>query len=81
MDPDGVRHLRFPGREVRVPKGWDRYTDRLLAAFPDEADGLGRCLDRSRPSPASCATSTAKSKHRPPRFPFGGKVVTWACAR
>src|SRR4028118_1069975 len=44
MDPDGFDTLRFPRHEVRVPKGWDRYGDRLMAAFPDEVDALGRCL-------------------------------------
>ncbi len=44
MDPDGFDTLRFPGREMRVPKGWDRYGERLRAALPGEGDGLARCL-------------------------------------
>ena len=44
MDPDGFDTLRFPSHEVRVPKGWDRYSERLLATFPQEARGLERCL-------------------------------------
>ena len=45
MDPDGFDTLMFPGLTFRVPKGWDRYRERLLAAFPDDETGLHRCLD------------------------------------
>ena len=44
MDPDGFDTLLFPSHEVRVPKSWPAYRERLLAAFPHEAEGLGRCL-------------------------------------
>jgi phytoene dehydrogenase-like protein len=44
LDPDGFDTLRFPRHEVRVPKGWDRYGDRLAAAFPHEREALERCL-------------------------------------
>jgi all-trans-retinol 13,14-reductase len=44
MDPDGFDTLRFPRHEVRVPRGWDRYGDRLVAAFPGEERALRRCL-------------------------------------
>ncbi len=45
MDPDGFDTLMFPGLTFRVPKGWDRYRERLIAAFPDEETGIHRCLD------------------------------------
>jgi phytoene dehydrogenase-like protein len=45
MDPDGFDTLMFPGLTFRVPKGWDRYRERLVAAFPDDETGLHRCLD------------------------------------
>ena len=45
MDPDGFDTLMFPDFSFRVPKGWDRYRERLTAAFPDEETGLHRCLD------------------------------------
>src|SRR3990170_863795 len=45
MDPDGFDTLMFPGLTFRVPKGWDRYRERLVAAFPDEETGLHRYLD------------------------------------
>ena len=44
MDPDGFDTLMFPDFSFRVPKGWDRYRERLTPAFPDEETGLHRCL-------------------------------------
>ena len=48
MDPDGFDTLLFPGLEFRVPRGWDRYLERLLATFPAEQAGLRRCVDVMR---------------------------------
>ncbi len=45
MDPDGFDTLIFPDLTFRVPKGWDRYRQRLVQAFPDEETGLHRCVD------------------------------------
>jgi phytoene dehydrogenase-like protein len=45
MDPDGFDTLMFPGITLRVPKGWDRYRERLVAALPDDETGIHRCLD------------------------------------
>ncbi|MFQ5471816.1 MAG: phytoene desaturase family protein, partial [Dehalococcoidia bacterium] len=45
MDPDGFDTLMFPGLTFRVPKGWDRYRERLVTAFPDDETGLHRFLD------------------------------------
>ena len=39
MDPDGFDTLMFPGLKFRVPKGWDRYRERLVEAFPDDETG------------------------------------------
>ncbi len=44
MDPNGFDTLMFPDFTFRVRAGWDRYEEDLLAAFPDERDGLRRCL-------------------------------------
>jgi phytoene dehydrogenase-like protein len=44
MDPDGFDTLMFPGLTVRVPKGWDRYRDRLVEALPDDETGIHRCV-------------------------------------
>ena len=79
MDPDGFDTLRFPRHEVRVPKGWDRYTDRLLAAFPDEAEQLGKCLGILEGVARQLrAVDLPKSKLDYLRFPFrAGKVVAW----
>ncbi|MBI5283928.1 MAG: NAD(P)/FAD-dependent oxidoreductase [Chloroflexi bacterium] len=45
MDPDGFDTIVYPGLTFRVPKGWDRYRERLVAAFPDDETALHRCLD------------------------------------
>jgi len=45
LDPDGFDTILFPGVTFRVPKGWDKYRERLVAAFPDDETGLHRCLD------------------------------------
>lgn len=45
MDPDGFDTLVFPGLTFRVPKGWERYRQRLVSTFPDEETGLHRYLD------------------------------------
>ncbi|HET9476906.1 MAG TPA: NAD(P)/FAD-dependent oxidoreductase [Dehalococcoidia bacterium] len=45
MDPDGFDTLMFPGLTVRVPKGWDRYRQRLIDALPDDETGIHRCVE------------------------------------
>src|SRR3989304_5133872 len=45
MDPDGFDTLMFPGLTFRVPKGWDRYRQRLVDTFPDDETGLHRYVD------------------------------------
>ena len=45
LDPDGYSELRFPDLRFRVPASWERYRERLLGAFPDEAEPLGRVVD------------------------------------
>lgn len=44
LDPDGFDILRFPGMELRVPEGRDRYRERLLEAFPHERAGIDAYL-------------------------------------
>jgi all-trans-retinol 13,14-reductase len=48
LDPDGYTTLLFPDLTFRVPAGWDRYRERLLATFPDEAEPLGKVVDLFR---------------------------------
>lgn len=45
LDPDGYTTLLFPGLVFRVPAGWERYRERLLATFPDEAPAVSAVLD------------------------------------
>jgi phytoene dehydrogenase-like protein len=45
LDPDGYSTLIFPDFTFRVPVGWDRYRQRLLETFPDEAEKLGEVVD------------------------------------
>jgi all-trans-retinol 13,14-reductase len=45
MDPDGFDTLVFPRHTVRVPKGWDRYEERVVAALPaEEEQSVSRCI-------------------------------------
>lgn len=48
MNPDGFDAYRFPGFEVRMCRGLERYRDRLAAAFPAERDGLRRMFELVR---------------------------------
>jgi all-trans-retinol 13,14-reductase len=45
LDPDGYSTLIFPDLEFRVPANWDRYRERLLETFPDEAETLATVVD------------------------------------
>jgi len=44
LDPDGFTTLVFPGLTFRVPRGWDAYLERLIAAFPGEERRLRVCI-------------------------------------
>lgn len=44
MDPDGFDRLVFPDFEFRVPKGVERYRDRLVEHFPSERAGIDRYI-------------------------------------
>jgi phytoene dehydrogenase-like protein len=48
MDPDGFDVVRLPTGTFRVPKGWEAYRDRLVEAFPDDAEGIDRCITTLR---------------------------------
>lgn len=48
MDPEGFDAYRFPGFEIRMCRGLERYRDRLVAAFPAERDGLRRVFELVR---------------------------------
>lgn len=45
LDPDGYTTLVFPDFTFRIPTGWERYRERLLATFPAEASALAAVLD------------------------------------
>jgi phytoene desaturase len=45
MDPDGFDIYRFPGLEVSMCRGVERYRDRLVERFPHDRDGLHRLFD------------------------------------
>lgn len=44
LDPDGYTTIVLPQLTFRVPRGWDRYLQRLVETFPDEERGLRRCI-------------------------------------
>ncbi|HEX8066929.1 MAG TPA: NAD(P)/FAD-dependent oxidoreductase [Thermoleophilaceae bacterium] len=43
MDPDGFDTLVFPDLVFRVPRGWERYRERLVETFPADAAGIRKC--------------------------------------
>ena len=45
LDPDGFDTLIFPDFTFRVPRGWAEYRERLAARFPDEIEGIDRCVE------------------------------------
>jgi phytoene dehydrogenase-like protein len=48
MDQDGFDTIHFPDLTFRVPADWDRYRERLKAAFPQEAQAIDRYIDFMR---------------------------------
>ncbi|MBI5947076.1 MAG: NAD(P)/FAD-dependent oxidoreductase [Chloroflexi bacterium] len=44
LDPDCYDTIVFPGVCVRMPKGWDRYRQRLVEAFPGQAASVRDCV-------------------------------------
>lgn len=42
LAPDGFDRLVFPGYEIAIPRGADRYHERLARDFPSERDGLAK---------------------------------------
>jgi len=45
MDQDGFDTIHFPDFTFRVPAGWDRYRERLMAAFPHESQAIDRYIN------------------------------------
>lgn len=48
LDPDGFDVIHLPETDFRIPKGWDAYRDRLVEAFPDDEEGIDRCINTLR---------------------------------
>lgn len=44
LDPDGFDTLVFPDLQFRIPKGIERYRQRLLETFPNERRGIDRYI-------------------------------------
>jgi all-trans-retinol 13,14-reductase len=42
LDPDGYDHVVVAGERYRIPNGFERFRDRLVARFPASADALRR---------------------------------------
>lgn len=76
MDPDGFDTLVFPDRTFRVPRGWERYRERLLETFPAEAIGIRKCtqilerLGREATGPDSLAYRPPVNARAMLRVPF-----------
>ena len=48
MNEDCFDKIILPDFEFEVPKGWDRYLERLIETFPDEEAGLRKCVKTFR---------------------------------
>jgi phytoene dehydrogenase-like protein len=48
LDPDGFSTVTLPTVSFRVPRGWQAYEDRLAATFPDQEQGIRRCVQTLR---------------------------------
>ncbi len=46
MEEDGFDVLRFPSREIRFPRGYDRVIDSLSQSFPDSASAIKVFFDQ-----------------------------------
>ncbi|HLM75181.1 MAG TPA: NAD(P)/FAD-dependent oxidoreductase [Polyangiaceae bacterium] len=45
LSPDGFDRLVFPGYEIAMPRGAERYKERLASDFPGEREGLDRFFE------------------------------------
>jgi phytoene dehydrogenase-like protein len=45
LDPDGFDHVVLGTDRYRIPRGWENFRARMLAAFPAERAGLDRYFD------------------------------------
>jgi all-trans-retinol 13,14-reductase len=48
LDRDGIDRVITPEVDFKIPLGWDRFRDRLLSTFPDEAEPINRYCDEIR---------------------------------
>jgi all-trans-retinol 13,14-reductase len=44
LDPDGFSTITLPDVTFRVPRGWQAYEDRLASTFPEQEQGVRRCV-------------------------------------
>jgi all-trans-retinol 13,14-reductase len=44
LDPDGFSTITLPDVTFRVPRGWQAYEDRLASTFPEQEEGIRRCV-------------------------------------
>jgi all-trans-retinol 13,14-reductase len=44
LDPDGFSTITLPTGAFRVPRGWQAYENRLAEVFPDQEEGIRRCV-------------------------------------
>jgi all-trans-retinol 13,14-reductase len=44
LDPHGFSTITLPSATFRVPRGWQAYEDRLAATFPEQEEGIRRCV-------------------------------------
>ncbi|MEU7525019.1 NAD(P)/FAD-dependent oxidoreductase [Saccharothrix sp. NPDC042600] len=76
MDPDGFTTLVFPDFTFRVPRGWDRYLERLVETFPDEERGLRLCVRLLRRMSAELRKGLPTTPKQALLFPLRAPVLT-----
>jgi all-trans-retinol 13,14-reductase len=45
MDPEGFDRIQFPTFRIEVPRGWDKFTQRLVDLWPNEEKGIRKCCE------------------------------------
>lgn len=80
MDADGFDTVIRPDLHVRVPVGWDRFLEELIAAFPADERGLRRLIGVLRRLGAAVDRSTTPASLRgSARMALdAGAAVHWA---
>jgi all-trans-retinol 13,14-reductase len=45
MEPEGFDRIQFPNFRIEIPRGWDKFEQRLIDLWPREAAGIRKCCE------------------------------------